>query len=371
VTRAAPTLAELRRFAVHRSLRAPTTLARALGRLGFVQADPIRAPARAQDLILMQRVKDYRAGDLEQRYAELAVEEDFFVNYGFVAPALSALMHPRSGLDHHSRARAKKADEVLAFVHASGAAHPRDVERHLGGGKEKNYWGGSSNLTTRLLDALHYRGQLRVVRREAGIRVYAPAPARAFESTVDASVDALIDVAVNKYAPLPAPSLGMLVGRLRYAAPQWRGELRRGLARAKERLSRAHVDGVDWFWPAGEDVRGAANRGARAELAGRVRLLSPFDPVVWDRRRFELFWGWAYRFEAYTPVKKRKLGYYALPLLWGEHAIGWANLTHDANGLASTLGYVAGKPPRGSAFRRALEDELGRFERFLTPRKPR
>ncbi len=371
MTRAAPTLAELRRFAVRRSLFAPTTLERAIAKLGFVQADPIRAPARAQDLILRERVRDYRAGDLEERYEKLAVEEDFFVNYGFVAPALSALMHPRSGFERHSRARAKKSDEVLAFVHASGAAHPRDVERQLGGGTEKNYWGGSSNLTTRLLDALHYRGQLRVARREAGIRVYAPARARAFENAVETSVDALIDVAVNKYAPLPAQSLATLVSRLRYAAPQWRGELRRGLARAKGRLSRAHVAGIDWFWPAGEDARRAAKGLARDDLAGRVRLLSPFDPVVWDRRRFELFWGWAYRFEAYTPVKQRRFGYYALPLLWGEHVIGWANLTHDAHGLVSTLGYVSGKPPREGSFRRALEDELARFERFLTPRKPR
>jgi uncharacterized protein YcaQ len=163
----------------------------------------------------------------------------------------------------------------------------------------------------------------------------------------------------------------MLVSRLRYAAPQWRGELRRALVRAKERLSRAHVAGVDWFWPAAEDARRVAKGGARDELAGRVRLLSPFDPVVWDRRRFELFWGWAYRFEAYTPVKQRKLGYYALPLFWGEHAIGWANLTHGANGLVSTQGYVAGKPPRDAAFRRALAEELARFERFLTPRPVR
>jgi len=366
----APTLAELRRFAVRRSLFAPTTLERAIARLGFVQADPIRAPARAQDLVLMQRVRDYRAGDLEARYEKLAVEEDFFVNYGFVAPALSALMHPRSGLERHTRARAKKADEVLAFVHARGSAHPRDVERHLGGGTEKNYWGGSSNLTTRLLDALHYRGELRVVRRDAGVRVYAPAPSRLLARGVSESVDALIDVAVHKYAPLPAQSLASLVGRLRYAAPQWRGELARGLARAKERLAHASASGVEWFWPAREDPRRAAHRGAASDDPdGRVRLLSPFDPVVWDRRRFELFWGWAYRFEAYTPVKKRKLGYYALPLLWGEHVVGWANLTHDANGLASTLGYVAGKPPRDARFRRALELELERFARFLTPRR--
>ena len=73
------TLDDLRRFAVAHSLFPPTTLKRALDRLGFVQADPIRAPARAQDLTLRHRVKDYRAGDLERRYAMVDVEEDFFV----------------------------------------------------------------------------------------------------------------------------------------------------------------------------------------------------------------------------------------------------------------------------------------------------
>ena len=88
---------QLRRYAVARSLFPPTTLAAAIDALGFVQADPIRAPARAQDLILRHRVAGYRAGDLERQYRTLEVEEDFFVNYGFLARRVQALMHPRGG----------------------------------------------------------------------------------------------------------------------------------------------------------------------------------------------------------------------------------------------------------------------------------
>jgi uncharacterized protein YcaQ len=356
-----PTLDELRSYALRRSLFGPTTLARAVERLGFVQADPIRAPARAQDLILFQRVKGYRAGDIERRYEELEIEEDFFVNYGFLARPAHGLMHPRSGLDRHSRARARKAEEVLAFVRERGAVHPREVERQLGAGTERNYWGGFSNTTTRLLDALHYRGALRVVRRDAGVRVYALAPARPKRTTSSDDLDALIDLAVKKYAPLPAASLAALVARLRYATPQWRSELKAGLARAQQRLQHARVADIDWYWPAGERVRGRSGRQAEP----RVRLLSPFDPVVWDRRRFELFWGWRYRFEAYTPVHRRKLGYYALPLLWNERVLGWGNLSIVAERLSASFGYVSGKAPRGTAFRTALEAELARFERFL------
>src|SRR5260370_25562274 len=90
------TLDDLRRFAVAHSLFTPTTLKRAVHRLGFVQADPIRVPARAQDLMLRHRVKDYRAGDLERRYTKLGIEEDFFLTYGFVTSSVHELMHPRS-----------------------------------------------------------------------------------------------------------------------------------------------------------------------------------------------------------------------------------------------------------------------------------
>src|ERR1043165_8658053 len=93
------TLNYLRPFAVARTLFKPTTLKRALDRMGFVQADPIRSPARAQDLILRHRVKGYRAGGLERGYERLGLEEDFFVNYGFLTRRVQALMHPRPTVD--------------------------------------------------------------------------------------------------------------------------------------------------------------------------------------------------------------------------------------------------------------------------------
>src|SRR3954451_13741466 len=128
----------LRRFAVGRSLFTPTTLKRALHRLGFVQADPIRAPARAQDLTLRHRVKDYRAGDLERRYAKLGVEEDFFISYGFVTRELQALMHPRSesgvpaaGCLPWPAAERKRAQLLLDFVRERGSVHPREVDKYF------------------------------------------------------------------------------------------------------------------------------------------------------------------------------------------------------------------------------------------------
>lgn len=356
------TLADLRRFAVTRSLRPPTTLAAALERAGFVQADPIRAPARAQDLTLRPRVVDYRAGDLERRYDTLPIEEDFFINYGFVTRTLQRLMHPRSSIAptaSNTRARA-----ILEFIRERGSVHPRDVDAHFDHGSVTNYWGGSSSATTHLMEQMHYKGMLRVCRRENGIRIYAaqehgdgPRDAAARR----AQLDALVDAVIGLYAPVPAASLSFIVGRLRYAAPQWQRHIKGALLRARQRLEQATIEGHTWYWPVGE-------RADEAEPSG-VRLLAPFDPVVWDRRRFELLWGWAYRFEAYTPAAKRKHGYYALPLLWRDRVIGWANLTVSGGSLISDIGFASGGRPRDRGFAQALEADLDAMRTFLSLRK--
>jgi uncharacterized protein YcaQ len=103
----------------------------------------------------------------------------------------------------------------------------------------------------------------------------------------------------------------------------------------------------------------------REEPEDVVRFLAPFDPVVWDRRRFEYFWGWPYRFEAYTPPAKRKLGYYAMPLLWRADVIGWVNASRRGTELAIDTGFVSGKQPSGKAFQRALEAESESLRQFL------
>ena len=511
------TLEQLRQFTVARNFFEPTTLKRALHKMKFVQADPIRSPARAQDLILRHRVKDYRAGDLERRYAELDIEEDFFVIYGFVTSSLHSLMHPRSstGVPSDDSGRRwpvkqrRRAELLLEFVRARGEVHPREVDEHFSHGKVTNYWGGSSNATTHLMDAMHYAGMLRVVGREKGIRIYAvreneagigtsgkaesrgneltggkaesrgnehtggkaeargnelmggrpesrgngptggtpvprgnehtggkpesrgngptggtPVPrgkgltggrpeSRGNELTggkaesrgngltggklesrgngptggtpvprgkgltggtpvprgkgltggtpvprLMTRVDELVDVVVRIYAPLPASSLAYYVRRLRYAAPQWRDELPNALQRAKERLAQTKVEGISWYWPENENA-------AKNSVIDRVRLLAPFDPVVHDRTRFELLWNWVYRFEAYTPAAKRKLGYYAMPLLWRDRIIGWANLSLKHGELIPEFGYVASNPPRDRTFRIELEAELDRIRTFL------
>jgi uncharacterized protein len=374
------TLDALRRYAVARTLFTPTTLPAAIKRLGFVQADPIRAPARAQDLTLRHRVKGYCAGDLERRYAALGVEEDFFVNYGFVPRATQALMHPRTPRTAWPKARVAQAQAVLAFVQQHGVVHPREVDAHFAHGRAANWFGGTSNASTQLLDDMHYRGMLRIAGRVSGVRTYAvpaaalgpiPTPLEALAQVVDPAqaMDALVDVIVHKYAPLPERSLAELVRLLlRGGVPQWGAQRPAAMARAKLRLASAVVDGTAWYWPRSESpaaARYAAKDDKLGAVPDSVYLLAPFDPLVWDRRRFELLWGWPYRFEAYTPAPKRVRGYYALPLLWRDQVIGWGNISIADGALTADLGYVTGKAPREAAFKRALAEELERMRVFL------
>jgi uncharacterized protein YcaQ len=354
-------IAELRRYALARSLFAPTTLRRAVERLGFVQADPIRAPARAQDLILRHRVHDYRAADLERHYPRLPVEEEYFVNYGFLVRRHQPLLHPRTARHRKGSVAQRRMAELLDFAARRGEVHPRAAAEHFAHGRAKNYWGGDSHVTTQLLDHMHFQGLLRVARRDNGIRIYAArAPDGADRPAPQEQARQLLQLVVQLYAPLPASSLTQLTAMLRRSAPQLDRALAAAAAQARVSLGQAVVDGVPWYWPADEQPRDFA-----AAPAPVVRLLAPFDPVVWDRRRFEQFWDWAYRFEAYTPAARRQLGYYALPLLWRDRVVGWGNLAVDDGALVADLGYVAGSAPADRLFRRELDGELHRLAHFL------
>jgi uncharacterized protein len=357
------TLETLRAYSLSRSLRVASGLGAAIERLGFLQADPIRAPARAQDLILRHRVPDYQAGDLERLYPELGIEEEFFVNYGFVTRAVQAIMHPRR-LERELKIELEApglSEQVLEFVRENGETHPKVLEKHFGKMQSGNYWGGSSQATTRVLDALHYRGKLRVARRTSGIKVYAPAPHLELLETPAsnaAQIRALVQLIVQLYAPLPLQSLGYLTSLVGYGAPHLKAEIKRDLKRlVRDELQSVTVEGMTYVYPQSETLE-------TPEASATVRLLAPFDPAVWDRRRFAHLHGWEYRFEAYTPAAKRTMGYYALPLLWEDRAIGWANLNVVNGSLETELGFV-GREPKTKAFKGALKSELEAMRTFL------
>jgi uncharacterized protein YcaQ len=345
----------LRQHAITASLFGPTTLAKAVRRLGFIQADPIRSPARAQDLVLRHRVTQYRVGDLERRYASLKIEEDYLYAYGFLAREVWEDLHPRSAGNLTAAQR-----RVLEIVTAHKRIHPRELEAYFGRERRVNAWGGYSKATTHILHALHHRGLLRVVGRENGIRLYeAPGPAHIPSPPRD-RLRRLVLVIARLLAPISDTSLRSTLNLFGRGSPSLPG--RRSIVSdliAAGDLESAMVDGIRYLW--------AAGRISRKPAGEAVRFLAPFDPVVWDRRRFEHLWGWPYRFEAYVPPTKRKLGYYALPMLWRDDVVGWVNVSNIQGDFRVDAGYARAEPDT-PAFRSAFDAEVERFREFLAKR---
>jgi uncharacterized protein YcaQ len=341
------TIEELRARAVAHSLFKPTSLKAAVMKLGFVQADPIRSPARAQDLILRHRVKGYKAGDLERRFASLDIEEDSLYAYGFVHRRVWELLHPRQPV-RLSKLEKKVFEAVLQF----GPTHPATLETHFGRVRAINDWGGYSKATTLALEQLHYRGLLRIAKRENGIRIYAQSRP-CLELPAAERLRKLILSVANILAPLPIQTLhSNIAGYRRLGNPR---EAVRRLIDSGELQSQT-VGGLEYVSP-------AQKNGSRIEEPF-VRFLTPFDPLVWDRRRFEHLWGWAYRFEAYTPPAKRQRGYYAMPMLWKNDIIGWANANIRDGKVIIDVGFSKSYPDI-AAFRYELKAESERLASFL------
>jgi len=352
-------LPELRAHAITHTLFPETTLGRALERLTFVQADPIRAPARAQDLILRHRVKGYRAGDLERRYPALGIEEGFLYAYGFLTRPLWHLRHPPNS------ARLSRFDaKLLESVERLGAAHPAELAAALGAKRAVNAWGGYSTVAKLGLERLHHRGLLRVLRRDSGIRVYAPSMPGGPRPPPKEVFRILILCVAHVLGPIQERTLRAVLAPWARSLARVR-EARSGieaLVRSGE-LASESVDGERYLWRTASTKRHRSGARER-EVPARVRLLAPFDPLVWDRRRFEHLFGWSYRFEAYTPLAKRERGYYALPLLWRDAVIGWGNVSVLGRNLEAKIGFVDRRPSE-RAFGVELDAELERMRTFL------
>jgi len=301
-------------------------------------------------------VKDYRVGDLDANFSSLQLEEDFLYAYGFMPQATWQLLHPR-----HLGELSPADRENLAIVASQRHLHPRDLQRHFGSRQELNAWGGYSRASTRSLERLHYLGLIRVAGRRGGLKFYEKANPRLETRTPEERLRGLILRISGILAPISETSLRAALRHLRHAAPELTGRASALSALIKSgELAVEEIDRVRYILPAS---------GMRApEGEETVRFLAPFDPLVWDRRRFEHLWNWAYRFEAYTPLPKRKMGYYALPLLWKDAVIGWVNVSGNGEGYDVKPGFISGRAPTAVSFRRAFAAESERLKICLAGR---
>lgn len=343
------TQSQLRHFTLSHSLFPPTNIKQAINHLKFIQIDPIRSPARAQDLILRHRVKDYQLGDIDRQYTKLELEEDFLYAHGYITRDLWQLLHPRNEVtltefDTH----------VLETVSQLPEIHPRDLDQYFEKQTESNWWGGSSRSSKMALDRLHYYGLLRVVRRDKGLRIYQVMETNPSSLNLTERLAQIVLAIVHIMAPVTSKTLSQSMHRIHRHYGDTRPIIKKLLTDGL--LQQQTIDRLTYLWPA-DSVH-------EKEIPQTVKFLAPFDPVVRDRFRFQHLWGWLYQFEAYVPAAKRIRGYYALPLLWQEDIIGWANAKVVNKQLDLDLGFIKSRP-KDKHSKSQLDAEISQLKQFL------
>lgn len=347
-------------------------------RLGFVQLDSINTVARAHDMILFSRRPSYRVQDLTRLYAAGGLFEHWTHDAAVIPKAFYPHWHLRFERDAaRLKARWKnwrrdgyeaRFETVLQHIRDHGPVSSSDLGRDEKKGSG-GWWDWHPSKTA--LEYLWRSGALAVTGRQGFRKIY-DLTERVVEEQLRpgsgpcdaaATLDWLCDAALER---LGFATPGELAAFWDTASP---AEARDWCAAEEQagRLQRIEVQQADGSLRSSFARPGTAE--AAAELGpppGRMRVLSPFDPALRDRKRAERLFGFHYRIEVFTPAEKRKYGYYVFPVLEGERLAGRIDM--KAQRGRGALKVTAFWPERGIRWSKAraarLEAELDRVRRF-------
>ncbi|MET0936155.1 MAG: crosslink repair DNA glycosylase YcaQ family protein, partial [Luteibacter sp.] len=319
-------------------------------RMGLLQIDTINVVARSPYMVLFSRMGAYRNAWLDEALAEGSLAECWAHEASFV-PATAWHFHRdyRSGRANHwahkSAGRTHvdarvDMDALLERIRLEGPLRAADFERDAPA--TKGWWGWKPEK--RWLEALFALGELMVTRRERFQRVYDLTERVTSAWPVPPPTGMLGEAAVRRHFVLDGVrALG--IARARWIADYYRLKPRVTDAElvplvADGSLIQVAVDG--WDEPAYVHRDHAAlleDAAANLLRATRTTLLSPFDPVVWDRARARELFGFEYTIECYVPAPKRVYGYYVLPILHRGRLVGRLDAkAHRQGGLFQVLG---------------------------------
>src|SRR5712672_4099904 len=346
----------------------PPAVAAAVEHLGYVQIDTINVIERCHHHILYSRIPNYRRADLRQAQSVDKSVFEYWTHALSYVPAkdfrffVAAMkLHRREGHQWYDSVKPADIRKVMRLLRRDGALTIRDIEDDVLAEKE-HLW-QSRKPSKRALQLAFYTGAVTIAERNGMLKTYElmerhfgwdkpPRPASVAEETaylLDRALRAQGIVSLDSICHLDAPSKPA-VRRLIEAR-----------VRRKELVPVA-VEGAGkqehWAPP---EALASVGEGA-SEL---VHILSPFDPLIIQRKRTELFFGYGHRFEAYVPKQKRLFGYFALPVLVGDDVVAAIDLKTDRKGrelLLQKWNWI-GKRPR-KELKRRIEEELHRFERF-------
>ena len=346
-------------------------VAAAVAHLGYVQIDTINVIERCHHHILWNRIPDYRRADLRQaQSADKSVFEYWthalaYVpaqDFRFFIPLMR--LHKREGHRWLASVGPKDTSKVLRLIRRDGALTIRDIDDDVLVDKE-HLW-ASRKPSKRALQLLFYTGMLTVSERTGMLKTYdlatrhfgwdkPPKPASTSEVTaylLDRALRAQGVVSLDSICHLDAPSKAAV----------------RRLIGSRVRKGELVPVALDGAGKQEHLARPEALETAGGEASQLVHILSPFDPLIIQRKRTELFFDYGHKFEAYVPKAKRVFGYFALPVLDGEDIVAALDLKTDRQRkklLVQKWSWVgaARKGPR-KELKRRIEEELHRFERF-------
>ena len=340
--------------------------------LGFVQVDSVNTFARAHDMILWSRRGSYRPAALDRLHAR---ERGVFEHWTHDAAVIPMAFWPHWRLRFdRDRARLEsrwerdrpagfmaQAETVLRQVADHGECTSGDVgtdEARSGGG----WWEWHPSKTA--LEYLWRSGDLSIVRRDGFRKVYdltervIPADLRSARPDAGATIDWLCEAALDR---LGFATSGELAAFWATVTP----------AEAKDWVVAALTDGR----VTAVDVEGCDGRRRRCvarasvlddvpAVTGRVRILSPFDPALRDRKRAEFLFGFHYRIEIFVPAPQRTYGYYVFPVLEGDRLIGRIDMRRQGDVLEVRAFWPEAGVAMGAGRTARLRAELDRAARF-------
>ncbi len=350
----------------------PSATAAAVEHLGYVQIDTIHVIERCHHHILWNRIPAYRRSDLHHAQT---IEKSVFEywthalsyvpakDFRFFIPAMK--LHRREGHKWFKEVKPADLRKVMRLLRNGGALTVRDIEDDVL--VEKVHAWASRKPSKRALQLAFYEGRVTISKREGMLKTYdlmerhfgwekMPKAASMREIThylLDRGLRTQGVVSLDSICHLDAPS---------------KTAVRQAIAarvRRKELLPVAiEGAGKQEHWARPETLE-----TVQPVASERVHILSPFDPLMIQRKRSHLIFGYEHCFEAYLPKEKRRFGYFALPIMVGDTIVAALDLKTDRQSkqlLMQKWNWVgeAGKRGVRKELKRRIEDELHRFERF-------
>ncbi len=341
-------------------------VATALAHHGYIQIDPINVCGRMHDLILRNRVRDYREGDLMRhlhgesatlRASErLAFEHHLPSDRTLVAlpldawPYLLAEMRRRAHRSGSWSGRLSPKQKQLATRLFAEIAEcgPMSSEDFADTGRARAVW-GASTLAKVTLQKLFFHGRLMIARRGEGNRRYYDLPERVLPPKIlklteptrkdAARWEVLLKLRQRRLTPLKRTELPLVADQVQPVA----------------------VEGCPTLYILKSDLPllDLSTLSSQLSTTATPLLLAPLDPLIYSRPVTSVLWGFDYTWEVYTPPAKRKRGYYALPVLSGHALVG--HVDPKADRLAKKLRIQSRTVRRGHAITGPLQD----FARWL------